>query len=164
MVFVVRKKLVNDGLLGELEKFLKDKHNFDIIDIKILTDTEKKVYRTEVRGGKWDAGSYRHSGGLPYAVISAFDYQPSPLNSAEIFKQPRMTNRNNLIAKNQFREYGNKVVLFRSHYSGLHSADNEIGAWEYISLLGPDYLEIIKEEVERRRAWRSHMIVDKKMA
>ncbi|MFZ0490881.1 MAG: hypothetical protein WAM00_11595, partial [Salegentibacter sp.] len=94
----------------------------------------------------------RYSGGNPEAFVIAYDYHPFPLSDEEMKKQSRMTNANNLHAKYAFRDLiSKKLVSRKSHYNGVHSADNEHDAWSYISLLDDSYHEDIFSEVEKRR-------------
>lgn len=78
LVFVVREQLLNDGLLDNFKEFLINNYQFDIIDTRILTHEEKNMCIYNIRGGKWDNGPYTYSGGLPVALITAFDYHPWP--------------------------------------------------------------------------------------
>jgi len=151
LVYVIRERLVNDGQLENFQEFLKDEFQFEVIDVRVLNEKEKDICKSQIRGGKWDNGPYKFSGGPPVALVSVFDYNPWPLNDAELLNQPRMTNRNNLKAKYKFREHLNKVVVNKGHYNGVHSADNELDAWSYISLLEKDYFNKIFTEIERRR-------------
>lgn len=73
----------------------------------------------------------------------------------EAKKQPRMTNRNNPNAKYEFRERIHSLSKNNGQYNGVHSADNELDAWFYISQIGDEYKGKISEEVEIRRARHS---------
>ncbi len=151
IVYMVRERLLKDGLLTVFKDFLEDKYLFDVIDVRILNPAEKDLCTTQIRGGKWDKGPYKHSGGPPAALIVAYDYHPWPLDSLEAKKQTRMTNRNNPNAKYDFRELTNSSTKMNGKYNGVHSADNELDAWFYISQLGEEYHKKISAEVEIRR-------------
>ncbi|WP_010232538.1 hypothetical protein [Gillisia marina] len=43
IVYLVREKLLEDGLLEDFKNFLEDKYQFDIIDTRILNSEEKKT-------------------------------------------------------------------------------------------------------------------------
>lgn len=152
MVYVIRERLVKDGILQNFTSFLQEHFQFDIIDVKMLSDAEKERCTRHIRGGKWDKGPFRYSGGNPEAFVIAYDYHPFPLSNEEMKKQSRMTNANNLHAKYTFRDLiSTKLVAKKSHYNGVHSADNEHDSWFYISLLDDSYHEEIFSEVEKRR-------------
>lgn len=151
LVYMVRERLVKDGLLMDFKDFLEDKFQFDVIDVRNLNSEEKNLCKTQIRGGKWDKGPYEFSGGPPAVLISAYDYHPWPLNSIEAKRQTRMTNRNNPNAKYDFRELINSSTKMNGKYNGVHSADNELDAWFYVSQLGEEYRKKISEEVEIRR-------------
>jgi hypothetical protein len=152
MAYVVRKRLLTDGLMNDFKNILENKYQFDIIDVRILSSEEQNICTLKIRGGKWDKGPFKYSGGPPAALIVAYDYQPKPLSSSELIKQSRMTNKNNLDAKYEFRDNMESLVLIKYDYNGVHSADNELDAWSYISLIGKDYLLKISDEVEKKRA------------
>ena len=152
MVYVIRDRLVKDGILQNFTSFLEKEFQFDIIDVRMLSEVEKERCRRQIRGGKWDKGPFRYSGGSPEAFVIAYDYHPFPLSDEEMKKQSRMTNANNLHAKYAFRDLiSKKLVSRKSHYNGVHSADNEHDAWFCISLLDDSYHEDIFSEVEKRR-------------
>jgi len=151
IVYIVREKLLKDGLLDNFKNFLEDKYQFDIIDIRKLNAEEKIKCKTQIRGGKWDKGPYKSSGGPPVALIVAYDYYPWPIDSVEAKKQPRMTNRNNPNAKYDFRDIVNSSTKINAKYNGVHSSDNELDSWFYISQIGEAYRKKISKEVEIRR-------------
>ncbi len=151
LVYVIRERLLKDGLLEEFISFLEKEFQLDILDVRMLSAAEKELCSTKIRGGKWDKGPYKYSGGQPVALVSVYDYHPEPLKVTEAERQPRMTNRHNLLAKYAFRERLHRIVKVRGHYNGVHSADNEHDAWSYISLLGENYRKEISGKVEIRR-------------
>ncbi|WP_299823027.1 hypothetical protein [uncultured Pontibacter sp.] len=151
MVYVIRERLLKDELLEDFKHFLKDSFQFDVIDVRLLNPSEMDVCTALIRGGKWDNGPFKYSGGAPVALVIAYDYHPAPPSSAELKKQPRTTNGHNLHAKYKFRDLLNNLGLKEGHYNGVHSADNEHDAWYYISLLGEAYTNKIAAEVEIRR-------------
>lgn len=155
LTFVIRERLLTDGLLNDLAEYLEQDYQFDILDVKILTDSEKEICNTQIRGGKWDKGPWKESGGPPVALIVAFDYHPVPLTDAEQKTHPRITNYKTVKAKYGYRKRLNKINGKREDYNGLHSADNEHDSWFYISLMGNEYKGEILKKVELRRDWYS---------
>lgn len=150
LVYVIRDRLLLDGYLDFFLNHLQKDYAFEILDVKMLTPSEQENCTHQLRGGKWDRGPYKVSGGNPVAVVVAFDFKPQPLSSAEQKKQSRMTNRNNLSAKMEFR---NKMALiFKDEfYNGVHSADNEMDAWFYLSQVNEEYCKQYQLEVEKIR-------------
>lgn len=151
LVFIVRERLHKDGLINNFKSFLESEYSFDIIDVRMLSAQEQANSALQIRGGKWDKGPFKYSGGKPSAFVVAYDYHPQPFNSADQKKQIRMTNRHNMEAKYAFRDLIRNLVLIKGDYNGVHSADNEPDAWFYISILGEDYHQQILQEIERRR-------------
>lgn len=151
MAFIIRQQLLKDGLLDDFKHFIENEYNLDIIDVRILSAEERHNCTLQIRGGKWDKGPFKYSGGSPAALVVAYDYHPEPLSNSEQIKQSRMTNKNNLNAKYVFRDSLKSLFLIRGDYNGVHSADNETDAWSYISLMGDDYQTKISAEVESRR-------------
>lgn len=162
LVFIIREKLIEHGYLNSFIDFMKEKFSFDIIDVKTLSIEEKDICKRQIRGGKWDRGPFKFSGGQPEAFVIAFDYQPWPLSDEEAKKQTRMTNRNNPNAKYAFRDIINQNRK-TNNYNGIHSADNELDAWSYISLLGNEYHNKIIKEVEFRREHISKILGPKEI-
>ncbi|MFD2245099.1 hypothetical protein [Pontibacter ruber] len=152
LVFVAREKLVEDGLLHDFKSFLEDQYNMDILDIRQLDTAEKEECSIRIRGGKWDKGPFKYSGGKPEALIVAYDFHPRPPDPAIHQNQIRMTNLNNMEAKYAYRAKTKSLILFKSDYNGVHSADNERDAWSYIDILGKDYRDLIAQQVETRRS------------
>ena len=150
LVYIIRERLLEMQFLNQFIDFIEKKFSFDIIDVRLLNEEERKRCTREIRGGKWDEGPYRNSGGPPVAFVVAFDYDPWPLNSLDAKKQTRMTNKNNMIAKYQFRKLINGSAG-KNSYNGIHSSDNEHDAWFYISRVGKEYREKIYSQVEKRR-------------
>jgi hypothetical protein len=151
LVFIARERLVKDGLIHDFKSFLEDKYQLDIINVRMLRYEEQEDCTLQIRGGKWDKGPFKYSGGKPKAFVVAYDYHPKPLNNAEHKTQTRMTNKNNMEAKYVYRDRLNSLILIKGDYNGVHSADNEQDAWSYISILGEEYCELIAQEVECRR-------------
>ena len=157
IVYVVRERLVKDGLLDDFKTFLEKEFLFDVVDVKMLDVKEKDICASRIRGGKWDQGPYKFSGGEPVALVVVFDPSPKPLNDEDMKRQPRMTNRNNLEAKYRYRDKIQDGGLKKSDYNGVHSSDNEHDAWYYISLLGDSYNNKVLAEVESRREHKKRL-------
>lgn len=151
MVYVIREQLIEDDLLEDFKHFLQKDFLFDILDVHFLDSREKERCTRYIRGGKWDKGPYRFSGGIPAAFLVAYDYHPEPLAEADQKKQSRTTNNNNLQAKYTFRNLINARKNSKE-YNGVHSADNETDARYYLSLLGEEYKRNIEEMAELRRS------------
>ena len=108
IVYVLRERLIKDKLLNDFMYFLKDQFYFEILDFKYLNTKEKNKCTRHIRGGKWDKGPFKYSGGNPAAILCVYDYHPKPLSKEALKKQSRMTNYNNLKAKYAFRNLINK--------------------------------------------------------
>lgn len=151
LVFVVRQRLLDEVLLDDFQKYLEEEYNFDVLDVKIFSESEKETCTNQIRGGKWDKGPWKETGGPPVALVIAFDYHPVPLTETEQAIHTRTTNYRTVQAKYGYRDRLNKINKKRDNYNGLHSGDNELDAWFYISLLGDAYTQEIKRKAELRR-------------
>lgn len=154
IVYVVRERIVRDGLVDDFINYLSKQYLFDVIDVRLLDANEKKKCFGFIRGGKWDRGPYKYSGGAPVALVVVFDQYPNPLSREESEKQPRVTNINNIKAKYEYREKVHAMRLNKGNYNGIHSSDNELDAWYYISLVGEEYRKKILNAVEEKRIMR----------
>ncbi|RKS53954.1 hypothetical protein BC962_2221 [Gillisia mitskevichiae] len=155
-VFVIRERLVKDKLLEDFKLFLENEYQFEILDIQFLNQKQKDNATRFIRGGKWDKGPFKYSGGVPEAFLVAYDFEPKPLNDIDQKKQSRTTNNNNMLAKYRFRDLitSNRTIK-KADYNGVHSSDNEMDAKYYLSFLGGDYLEHIENIVEDKRNYKS---------
>ena len=135
VVYVVRERTLKHDLLDEFISLLKS-NGLEIVKVVVLTEEQKKYCAKNIRGGDWDRGPYAFSGGEPACIVAAFDYSPKPLSDKRIRQYPRVTNARTVDLKYKFRDRLAEEKLIVGNYNGVHSADNEHEAYEYLALIG----------------------------
>lgn len=150
-VLIVREAAEGDGFVADLIKRMTIHHELDILLSLHLDDTARERCRENLRGGKWDRGPYPKSGGAPARILAVFDYHPKMVPKWKRGKYRHVTNYHFIELKAWFRRQIAGTRLFTTIYNGLHSADNEMEAFEYLKIAAPERVARIKHEVERRR-------------
>ena len=145
--FVIREKIIEAGLLEDVEKFIQ-KEGFAVIRIIRIDESLKNVFTKQVRGGNWNQGPWPSNAGEPSVIVVAFDVLPVKPDSHDHKQHPGLTNKR-ILNKNRIRKSLNKLLPKKSDWcNGIHSSDNEIQAVEYLTLAGLDqniiYNEILK--------------------
>lgn len=154
IVFVLREWVVRHKKLDFILKYITDK-KIDILFVKELSEQEKKSATMGLRGGKWDRGPFPVDGGKPAFVVACFDYHPIALSKKQQDRQPFIKNANVLI-KNRIRNEinGNKIWFQWANF--IHSADDEIEAWDYIQNVLPEQKsKLINQVCERRLQYKT---------
>lgn len=147
--FVIREKIIEKELLGEVEKFIQ-KEGFTVIRIEKIKASLIDAFTKQVRGGNWNQGPWPSNAGKPSVLIIAFDVYPIKPDSFDHLQHPGLTNKR-ILNKNEIRNYINKQFLDKTEWcNGVHSSDNEIQAVEYLTLAGANKNEI-REEIIRFR-------------
>jgi len=142
--FVAREKIVESGLLKELEDLI-EREGFTIICTKKLESEFKDRFIDRVRGGNWNQGPWPSTGGLPSALVVALDVYPVEPDHTDQQKHPGLTNKR-IQYKNRIRDLLNDRYPNKSDWcNGVHSSDNEIQAIEYLLLAGLNEDDIFKE-------------------
>jgi hypothetical protein len=145
--FIAREKIVEAGLIEELEKLIA-KEGFTIISTKKLEGEFKDNLTKGVRGGNWNQGPWPTSGGPPSALIVALDVYPVEPEQTDQYKHPGLTNKR-IQDKNRIRDLLNSKFPDKNDWcNGVHSSDNEIQAVEYLELAGFNK-DVIFNEVEK---------------
>ena len=143
IVFVLRDWLRSTGREADVLEELKNQ-KLHIIDVITPNKSEIKLITEKVRGGNWGKGPYARSGGKPYKLVVAFDYNPNFVGSLKI--------NSNLNAKIRIRDKINQKLFFWQQVNCIHSSDTEIEALEYLSLLNPKIQSNIKQKVSAVRS------------
>ena len=89
-------------------------------------------------------------GGLPAVIIVAVDVYPITPEPSDFSSHPGLTNRR-IINKNEIRDFINKHLGDETKwFNGVHSSDNEIQAFEYLTLAGINKDEIHREIIKHK--------------
>ena len=145
-VFVVREWARERNLLPWITANLRY-YGFDVKMVHELSEQEREAAATRIRGGNWNRGPYPVSGGKPYAVIAACDYAPEPPDEELQRAQPYALNARSVAIKALLRKGINRVLPNRLRTNPVHSADDEVEAWEYLEICCPDLVPEIRRRV-----------------
>ena len=145
-VFVVREWARERNLLPWITANLRY-YGFDVKMVHELGAQEREAAATRIRGGNWNKGPYPVSGGKPYAVIAACDYAPEPPDDELKRAQPYALNARSVAIKALLRLGINRVLPARLRTNPVHSADDEVEAWEYLEICCPDLVPEIRRRV-----------------
>ncbi len=156
--FVIREKIINTGLLKEVEKFIQ-KMGFTIIKTVKIEGSVKEEFTKQVRGGNWNQGPWPSNAGEPAALIVAYDVYPIKPDTSHYKKHPGLTNKR-ILGKDEIRNFLNKQFFDKTEWcNGVHSSDNEIQAVEYFSLAGLDENEIYEEIIKYKEMFETQFPV-----
>jgi len=135
-VFVVRAKgLEQDGMKQVISQI--ERGGFSPIKTKILAQEQSQYAARRIRGGNWGRGPWRVSGGLPAAVIVAYDLDPTQPTARQHKRFPHVSNAR-LLLKEQIREEFNRRLPKSQWCNVVHSSDNGHEALDYIRILMPE--------------------------
>ncbi|MCB1423513.1 MAG: hypothetical protein KDJ69_13835 [Nitratireductor sp.] len=146
-VFVVREWARERNLLPWITANLRY-YGFDVKMVHELNEEERQAAATRIRGGNWNRGPYPVSGGKPYAVIAACDYAPEPPDEELRRAQPYAINARSVAIKALLRQGINRVLPARFRTNPVHSADDEVEAWEYLEICCPSRVADIRARVK----------------
>lgn len=152
-VFIIREWATKPEIFESIKQQLSD-YGFEIILEQELTGKTKDKASYYIRSGNWNrdaTGIFKelNSGG-PAIMLVVVDMHPMPLSDGYGISHPYVTNDRfrckELIRKNivtRFLEPGKTT-------NPLHSADDELEAWEYINLCIPEKTNDIITEVQAK--------------
>jgi hypothetical protein len=148
-VFCIRQKAVELGFGDQIIAML-ERSGWKIVTTKKLTADESKHTATHLRGGTWDKGVFKTSGGPPSIIVVVYDSQPIKPTRAQRRKDPNIVNARQLI-KYEIRKAINAQVPRDEEFSAIHSTDFGGEAWYCIELCMPERLNDIKAAVAQLR-------------
>ncbi len=149
LVFIVRQWAMDNGKLDTIQNIISDK-GLEILKVKTLDREEQKRATNKIRGGKWDKGPFPQSGGPPSTILICFDYHPKSPDESTRETHPFVKNQN-VMLKYTIRDYLNDEMFYFNHVNSIHSADNEVEAYEYLEHVMPDEVDDIRKQVEKRK-------------
>ncbi len=149
--FLIRERAIELGLATDMESRL-EAQGFQIVQSTSIAPERRKAVGERVRGGNWGRGPWAHSGGLPAQVIVAWDPEPFPVDPKKREKYPLLENGRILRAKVDLRDHLIRGLGKRERFNPVHSADNDVQAWEYIEVLLPDQIDDLSRQVEALHA------------
>ena len=150
-VFFVREATLDVLDLSDVLVEL-DNLEFEILLVRDLDVDARELCARIVRGGNWGRGPYPVSGGVPVAVIVAAHYGPRVPPPALLDQYPRLTNSDVLLAKNELREKVRRRVGDAGVFNPVHSADDELEAWEYVKAAAPSSVSELEDALRRRKS------------
>jgi len=142
-VFLFRDIVREWGLLDELRADIK-KMGFDIIFEKELSGESRERATLEIRGGNWTAGAAWGAGaGKPFRLILVHDPKPLKMTQKQMRLQPFVTNAR-LLKKGEWRAKVNSRFPKEKQANFIHASDNTHETREYLSVIAPEALELLK--------------------
>ncbi|MCZ3388535.1 MAG: hypothetical protein LH645_05310 [Actinomycetia bacterium] len=149
-VFLLRERLASVVGTDEVLALL-DHLGFEVLMTSELDSAAAARCAEQTRGGNWGQGPFPVSGGGPVTVVVAVHYAPAPPVGKALDKYPRLSNNDVLVAKERVRDLVAARVSAHERFNPVHSSDNELEAWEYVTIALPQAAEELQELVGQRR-------------
>jgi len=153
LVFFVRERAVEQGLLPAFMDIILNQRGVELLASVPLDKSTAFNVAINCRGGRWDCGPYRLSGGYPAHLIACYDYYPQSPKYSQFAVHPRVGNERILSLKALCRDIILNWSFWFEHYNALHSADNENEAIEYLKVVDCSLAEKLAEAVNARRSF-----------
>ncbi|WP_026478997.1 glycosyltransferase [Alkaliphilus transvaalensis] len=147
-VFFIREWVYKRGMKDYIVKWL-DEFGYDIILVKELDEHQQEVGTRDIRGGNWDEGVIYQTGGKPCVMVVVYDHNPQKRSEDKKLQYPFVTN-GNVFRKDALRAEVNRNFNSTNITNPVHSADDEIEAWEYIEILDKSLVPIVKEKIKTK--------------
>lgn len=161
MVFVVREWAAERKMLEYMIDWF-EKAGLTTVKAIELNSEQKRKAAQNLRGGNWERGPWPVSGGKPAALLVMYDYHPKPLKDSMKKRYPHVSNELYLL-KEKLREEINAPLAKAERTNPIHSSDDEIEAFDYITAVVPEILEEVRETVtkwDNDYATKEHVIKD----
>ena len=118
---MIREKIIEAGLLGDVERFIQ-KEGFIIIRTVKIDESVKEVFTQQVRGGNWNQGPWPANAGKPSVLVVAFDVYPIKPDISDHKQHPGLTNKR-ILYKNEIRNFLNEKLPDKAEWcNGIHRA------------------------------------------
>ncbi|RNF39521.1 hypothetical protein [Planococcus salinus] len=147
MVFVVREWAAERGKTDYIVDWFEKAGLNTVMKVE-LDEEQKRKAAQNLRGGNWERGPWPVSGGKPSALLVMYDYHPRALNANMKKRYPHVSNELYLL-KEKLREEMNAPLSKEERTNPIHSADDEIEAFDYITAVVPEVLGEVKETITK---------------
>jgi len=144
-IFILRQKVISTKSLDTIKKFIKD-NEFDILKSTLLTGATRENAILHLRGGTWKDAMFTEETvefEPAYAMIVVDNHSNSHI---------RFVNLKNKIREKFDKSPGPSVV---------HSTDEEVEFWDYVSYCFPDEIDkvedLVKEALENSKKDAMHL-------
>lgn len=148
-VFVLREKALARGGV-EKAKSLIARHGFCVLRAEALAGESLQAVSRSIRGGNWGQGPWPISGGVPAAVVVAYDTSPIAPTRRQRKKFPFLTN-GRLLCKDKIRDAFNHGLPPSEHCNTIHSSDNGREALDYLRLMLPAAADELLAQIDQMR-------------
>jgi hypothetical protein len=136
-VFILRELAVRGGFQDQIDRMVRDA-GFEILATKTLPPDDVEYMAARTRGGNWDEdGPFDMTGGLPAAVIVAYDHEPIAPNRQQRRRFAQRTNAR-VFVKEEIRDAIIAQLPPGEGFNALHSSDHAAEAWHLIEVLAPE--------------------------
>jgi hypothetical protein len=146
MAFILREWVIKHEYMKLVVDLLR-KQQLEIIFADQFTAQQKDRAKNLTRGGRWNRSNHNKDGTDPAAIIVCFDPYPTSPTPEQRQKHPFITNARLNIKRDIRHHIRRRYSPFWSQPSIIHSADDELEAWEYISAILPEHVSLIEHRV-----------------
>lgn len=145
--FIIRELAVKNGFEKKLITMIEE-DGHKILKVIYLDQSKKDRAIKHIRGGNWGNGPWPISGGNPAILIVTKNNQIISVPTEIQREHPFLENYQVYLTKNKIRDFYNKNLEDKFHHCNIiHSSDNTLEAWDYISIIDPQTSAQIKMEL-----------------
>jgi len=141
-VFLFREIVREWGILPELIADLKEM-GFETVFEKNLAGEEREHICAEIRGGNWSPGPWQTGGGKPFHAVLVRDPKPIKMSRKQLMAYPAVENAH-FLHKGKWRDRINSRFPKAKQANFVHASDNTHETYEYMSVIAPDALNLMK--------------------
>ena len=131
VVFVLRDYVFKEKLIDKIKTILVD-NGHKLVKIIHFNKQQKNEALRYIRGGEWGAGSFSKSAGDPAAMIVTLNYNPKYIDYKVSKNSKAYKINQSTLVKNRIRTIINRKILRTRWTNFIHSADDEIEAFNYL--------------------------------
>jgi hypothetical protein len=150
-VFVLREAAVQGGFQDQIVRMIRD-GGFEVLATRALSPDEIEFAAARTRGGNWEEdGPFDESGGLPAAVVIAYDHEPLTPDRQQRRRFPQRTNAR-IFVKEAIRDAIIAQLPPQHGFNALHSSDHAAEAWHLVEVLAPELMDQIRIRIQQIHA------------
>ena len=146
-VFILREWGINRNLMDVIVKGL-EAEGYEILFSAVLDAAQRKNASLHLRGGNWGRGPWPISGGRPAAAFVAYDQVAAEPHANLRRQHPFLNNQRTADVKAKLRDIVNNRLPPEQRTNCLHSCDDELECWEYITILFPEHRTLIEARLQ----------------
>lgn len=154
--FYIRQRALELGYQENIIQRLQAE-GFSVLTSLVLTEAQRELLASTVRGGNWSRGPWPKSGGKPAMLVVAFD--PDPISPPErtLQRHPSLDNARVLSIKKRIRTELSDRLPVDDRCNLLHSSDNGAEAVECLKTVIPGEVSSLLDKVEGYKRSRASL-------